>query len=47
MSDGVDFMMQGTTFGGRDDFHQVLSGDYPVIRPINYPVDLQVKDMVK
>lgn len=43
MSAGVDFMTAGNHIWRRDDFHQVLSGDYPVIRPINYPDDLPGK----
>ncbi len=40
MSYGVDFMTSGNHIWKRKDFEEVLCGDYPVIRPINYPDDL-------
>lgn len=43
MGAGVDFMTSGNHIWRNNEFHEVLSGDYPVIRPINYPEDLPGK----
>ncbi len=43
MSYGVDFMTAGNHIWRRLDFEVLLSGEYPVIRPINYPVDIPGK----
>lgn len=43
MSYGVDFMTSGNHIWKRKGFEDVLSGDYPLIRPINYPDDLPGK----
>ncbi len=43
MSYGVDFMTAGNHIWRRDDFYELLSGDYPIIRAINYPDDLPGK----
>ena len=43
MSYGVDFMTAGNHIWKRKGFEEVLSGDYPLIRPINYPDDLPGK----
>lgn len=43
MSYGVDFMTGGNHIWRREDFHELLSGDYPLIRAINYPDDLPGK----
>lgn len=40
MAAGVDFMTAGNHIWRHNDFHELLSGDYPVIRPINYPDDI-------
>lgn len=40
MSYGVDFMTSGNHIWKRKGFEDVLSGDYPLIRPLNYPDDL-------
>ncbi len=40
MSYGVDFMTSGNHIWKRKGFETILSGDYPIIRPINYPDDL-------
>ncbi|MFH1546865.1 MAG: TIGR00282 family metallophosphoesterase [bacterium] len=43
MSYGVDFMTAGNHIWRRPDFEVLLSGEYPIIRPINYPEDLPGK----
>lgn len=43
MGYGVDFMTSGNHIWRNNDFHNLLSGDFPVIRPINYPDDLPGK----
>ena len=43
MSYGVDFMTSGNHIWQRNDFEVVLSGEYPIIRPLNYPDDLPGK----
>jgi 2',3'-cyclic-nucleotide 2'-phosphodiesterase len=43
MSYGVDFMTSGNHIWKRNDFEEVLSGEYPIIRPLNYPDDLPGK----
>ncbi|KKR05681.1 MAG: hypothetical protein UT34_C0002G0188 [candidate division WS6 bacterium GW2011_GWF2_39_15] len=43
MGYGVDFMTAGNHIWRRDDFNELLSGDYPVIRGLNYPDDLPGK----
>jgi len=40
---GVDFMTMGNHIWRNHDFEELLSGDYPVIRGINYPDDLPGK----
>lgn len=40
MSYGVDFMTSGNHIWKIKGFENVLSGDYPIVRPINYPDDL-------
>lgn len=40
MGAGVDFMTAGNHIWRNHEFVDVLSGAYPVIRPINYPDDL-------
>lgn len=40
MGYGVDFMTAGNHIWRNKDFHELLSGDYPVIRPLNYPDDI-------
>ena len=40
MSYGVDFMTSGNHIWKRKGFEEILSGDYPLIRPLNYPDDL-------
>ncbi len=40
MSYGVDFMTSGNHIWKRKGFEDILSGDYPLIRPLNYPADL-------
>lgn len=45
MAYGVDFMTAGNHIWRRDDFYDLLSGDYPIIRAINYPSDLPGKGM--
>lgn len=40
MSYGIDFMTAGNHIWRNEEFHELLSGDYPIIRPINYPDDL-------
>lgn len=40
MSSGVDFMTAGNHIWRRNDFYDLLSGDYPIIRPANYPEDI-------
>lgn len=43
MGAGVDFMTAGNHIWRRKEFEEVLSGDYPVIRCLNYPDDLPGK----
>lgn len=43
MSYGVDFMTAGNHIWRRKDYEELLSGAYPVIRPINYPEDVPGK----
>jgi hypothetical protein len=43
ISYGVDFMTAGNHIWRSNDFEAILSGDYPVIRPLNYPDDLPGK----
>ncbi|WKZ30795.1 MAG: TIGR00282 family metallophosphoesterase [Candidatus Dojkabacteria bacterium] len=43
MASGVDFMTAGNHIWRHEDFHELLGGDYPIIRPINYPDDLPGK----
>jgi 2',3'-cyclic-nucleotide 2'-phosphodiesterase len=43
MSYGVDFMTSGNHIWKRAGFEDILSGDYPIIRPLNYPDDLPGK----
>ncbi|MEA3357697.1 MAG: TIGR00282 family metallophosphoesterase [Patescibacteria group bacterium] len=43
MSYGIDFMTAGNHIWRRRDFETLLSGEYPVIRPINYPDDIPGK----
>jgi 2',3'-cyclic-nucleotide 2'-phosphodiesterase len=43
MSYGVDFMTSGNHIWKRKGFEELLSGDFPLIRPINYPDDLPGK----
>ncbi len=40
MSLGVDFMTSGNHIWKRKGFEELLSGEYPLIRPLNYPDDL-------
>ncbi len=40
---GVDFMTAGNHIWRRDDFHELLGGDFPIIRGLNYPDDLPGK----
>ncbi|MBI2357130.1 YmdB family metallophosphoesterase [Candidatus Dojkabacteria bacterium] len=40
---GVDFMTAGNHIWRRPDFHDLLSGDFPIIRGLNYPDDLPGK----
>ncbi len=40
MSYGVDFMTSGNHIWKRAGFEDLLSGEYPLIRPLNYPDDL-------
>ena len=40
MSYGVDFMTSGNHIWKRKGFEEVLSGEYPIVRPLNYPDDL-------
>ncbi len=37
MGYGVDAMTSGNHIWKRKSFHEVLSGEFPVIRPVNYP----------
>src|SRR3972149_7682328 len=43
MGAGVDFMTAGNHIWRRKEFHELLSGDYPIIRGVNYPDDLPGK----
>jgi 2',3'-cyclic-nucleotide 2'-phosphodiesterase len=43
MAAGVDFMTAGNHIWRRPEFNELLSGDYPIIRAINYPDDLPGK----
>ncbi len=43
MSAGIDFMTAGNHIWRRPDFNELLSGDYPIIRALNYPDDLPGK----
>ena len=43
MSYGVDFMTSGNHIWARNDFEEILQGQYPIIRPLNYPDDLPGK----
>lgn len=43
MSYGVDFMTAGNHIWKRLDYEALLSDEYPVIRPINYPPDVPGK----
>ncbi len=43
MGAGVDFMTAGNHIWRRPDHVDLLSGDYPVIRALNYPEDLPGK----
>jgi metallophosphoesterase (TIGR00282 family) len=40
LSYGVDFMTAGNHIWRHNDFEDVLGGEFPVIRPINYPDDI-------
>lgn len=40
MGYGVDFMTAGNHIWRNKDFHELLGGEYPIIRPINYPEDI-------
>ena len=40
MASGVDFMTTGNHVWKRKGFEEVLSGEYPIVRPLNYPDDL-------
>lgn len=40
MAGGVDFMTGGNHIWRRPDFEELLGGDFPVIRSINYPPDV-------
>jgi hypothetical protein len=43
MSYGVDFMTAGNHIWRRPDFEELLSGNFPVVRAINYPKDIPGK----
>ncbi len=43
MSYGVDFMTAGNHIWRRPEFEELLSGDFPIIRSINYPADIPGK----
>lgn len=43
MAAGVDFMTGGNHIWRHPDFEELLSGDYPVIRGLNYPEDVPGK----
>jgi 2',3'-cyclic-nucleotide 2'-phosphodiesterase len=43
MSYGVDFMTGGNHIWRRPDFEELLGGEYPVIRSLNYPDDIAGK----
>lgn len=43
MGAGVDFMTAGNHIWRKPDFEELLSGDYPIIRGLNYPDDLPGK----
>ncbi len=40
MAYGIDFMTAGNHIWRRPDFEELLGGDYPIIRAINYPKDI-------
>lgn len=40
MASGVDFMTAGNHIWRMNDFHELLSGDFPIIRALNYPEDI-------
>ncbi len=40
MTYGVDFMTGGNHIWRRKDFEELFSGDFPIIRSINYPEDI-------
>lgn len=44
---GVDFMTAGNHIWRRPDFHELLGGDFPIIRSLNYPDDLPGKGFGK
>ncbi len=43
MSSGVDYMTSGNHIWRNNEFEDVLSGEFPVLRPLNYPDDLPGK----
>ncbi len=43
MSAGIDHMTSGNHVWKHPEFEEVLSGEYPIIRPINYPDDVMGK----
>lgn len=43
MSYGIDFMTGGNHIWRRKDFEELLSGEFPVIRSLNYPEDVPGK----
>lgn len=43
MSYGVDFMTGGNHIWRRSDFEELLDGEFPVIRSVNYPDDIPGK----
>ena len=43
MSYGVDFMTSGNHVWKKPGFEEILEGDIPIIRPLNYPDDLPGK----
>ncbi len=43
MAAGVDFMTAGNHIWRHPDFEELLSGDYPIIRGLNYPEDVPGK----
>lgn len=40
MSYGIDFMTAGNHIWRRSDYEELLGGDFPVIRALNYPKDI-------